>query len=155
MPKRGAYGGAALAVLLLANACAAAEVRMEAPQPDEATAALCRDLVDRLPERLFGQEQVPVRPESDFMAAWGDPPAALRCGVERPLALRPDSVLEEVNGVAWLPQPEDEPVLYTAVGREAYVELTVPPAYGAPAPGLVAISDLVGETVPALPEGRL
>ncbi|MFD0801780.1 DUF3515 domain-containing protein, partial [Streptomonospora algeriensis] len=119
---------------------------------DAAAEDACRALVERSPERLFGQERVEVRPETPYAAAWGDPPIALRCGVGRPAELRPDSELMVVDEVAWLPEP---PGVYTAVGREAYVEVVVPPSYGAPAEGLVEISDLVFREIPELPSGEL
>ncbi|MFC7742285.1 DUF3515 family protein [Nocardiopsis composta] len=75
--------------------------------------------------------------------------------MERPESYRPDSELTVVNGVAWLPEPADRPTTYTALGREAYVEVTVPPSYSPPAEALVAVGDAVADTVPALPDGEL
>ncbi|NYH53656.1 hypothetical protein HNR06_003245 [Nocardiopsis arvandica] len=153
--RRYAYAGAVMAVALAATGCGAQTVRIDPPETDTATAGTCADLVAALPDTLLDAERARVRPESDLTAAWGDPPIGLRCGVARPAALAPDSYVEEVNGVTWLPQPQDAPTLYTAVGREAYVELTVPSAHGSPAAALSTVSDLVTEHVPPLPEGRL
>ncbi|MFD6953012.1 hypothetical protein A6A08_13200 [Nocardiopsis sp. TSRI0078] len=155
MLRRYAYAGAVMAVTLAAAGCGAQTVRMEPPETDAATAEVCADLVSALPDTLLDAERARVRPESDLTAAWGDPAIGLRCGVPRPVALKPDSYVEEVNGVTWLPQPQDAPTLYTAVGREAYVELTVPSAHGAPAAALSTVSDLIAEHVPPLPDGRL
>jgi len=149
------FAGAGLAVALVATGCGAQTVRMDPPEADEATARTCAGLVGSLPDTLLDAERAQVRPESELTAAWGDPAIGLRCGVPRPVALAPDSLLQEVNGVAWLPQPEDAPTLYTAVGHEAYVELSVPPAHGAPAGALSTVSDLVAEHVPSLPGGEL
>ncbi|MFC7327836.1 DUF3515 domain-containing protein [Marinactinospora rubrisoli] len=152
--RRAAAGGA-LAVLFLLAGCAAGEVEVPAPAPQGRAADLCRTLVDQVPGTLFGQERIPVRPESEFVAAWGSPTIALRCGVPRPEGLRPDSQLTVVNEISWLPQPADRPNLYTAVGREAYVELSIPPSYTPPAEALVAIGGLIGREIPALPAGEL
>ncbi|MEU3019685.1 MULTISPECIES: DUF3515 domain-containing protein [unclassified Nocardiopsis] len=143
MPKR--YFGAALAVVLVTAGCGGQTVQMQPPETDGVTTEACAALVADLPDTLLDARRATVQPESQVMAAWGDPPIGLRCGVPRPSSLEMDSVLEEVNGVAWLPQPEDAPTMYTAVEREAYVELTVPPSYGAPAPALSTLSDLIAE----------
>src|SRR5699024_6135789 len=90
-----------------------------------------------------------------ILAAWGDPPIGLRCGVPQPSELSAYSYLSQVNGVDWLPQPEDEPTMYTAVGRAAYVEVQVPPSYGPPAAALSTVSELIDEHVPPLPDGML
>ncbi|RCV54036.1 DUF3515 domain-containing protein [Marinitenerispora sediminis] len=152
--RRAAAGGT-LAVAVLLAGCAAGEVEVPAPAPQGRAADLCRTLVDQAPDTLFGQERVAVRPDSEFVAAWGSPTIALRCGVPRPEGLRADSELTVVNEIAWLPQPADRPNLYTAVGREAYVEMSIPPSYTPPAEALVAVGDLIAREVPALPAGEL
>ncbi|MGW5880175.1 DUF3515 domain-containing protein [Nocardiopsis terrae] len=143
MRKR--YFGAALAVALVTAGCGERTVRVQPPEPDERTAEVCAALVADLPDTLLDAERASVRPDSELTAAWGDPPIGLRCGVPRPASLQMDSVLQEVNGVAWFSPPEDAPSLYTVVEREAYVELTVPPSYGPPAAALAAVSELVDE----------
>jgi hypothetical protein len=128
---------------------------MEPPQSDGTTDEVCAALVADLPDTLLGAERADITPESEVMAAWGDPPIGVRCGVPRPPALTVDSLLEEVDGVPWLPQPQDEPTLFTAVGHTAYVELSVPPSYGPPAAALTTLSALVDEHIPPLPDGEL
>ncbi len=140
-------------VLALVSGCGA--VRMEPPEPDARTAELCRAMMARLPEALYEQERVAVVPDSELVAAWGSPTIAVRCGVERPAGLRPDSQLLSVNDIAWLPEPADSPTLFTAVGREAYVELTLPATYTPSGVALTVLSDLVAEEIPALPPGKL
>ncbi len=143
MHKR--YFGAVLAAVLVTAGCGNQTVQMQPPETDGQTTEACAALVADLPDTLLDADRATVQPESEVMAAWGDPPIGLRCGVDRPSSLEIDSVLEEVNGVAWLPQQGDPPTMYTAVEREAYVELTVPPSYGAPAEALVQLSDLINE----------
>lgn len=144
-----------LLALAAATGCGAQTVRMDPPLPDAAAEDMCAALVADLPDTLLGAERVDVRPASDLTAAWGDPAIGLRCGVVRPVALTRDSLLEEVNGVPWLPEPADAPTVFTAVGHEAYVELLIPPSYGPPAAALTAVSDLVSEHLPPLPDGEL
>ncbi|MFC4560296.1 DUF3515 domain-containing protein [Nocardiopsis mangrovi] len=146
--------GATVAGLALVSGCSGT-VEVPVPDPQGAAAEQCRALVEGAPDELFGEARATVEPESPYTAAWGDPPIALRCGVERPAGLLPDSELMVVDDIAWLPQPPDRPTLYTAVGREAYVEMTVPPSYGPPAEALVAVSALIADGVPALPGGEL
>jgi hypothetical protein len=153
--SRFACAGVVAALALVATGCGAQTVRMQPPEADAATAEVCADLVAALPDTLLGAERARVRPDSELTAAWGDPPIGLRCGVERPVTLTSTSYLQEVNGVPWLPQPEDAPTMYTAIGHEAYVELSVPAAHGAPAAALSTVSDLIVEHVPALAEGEL
>jgi Protein of unknown function (DUF3515) len=62
-----------------------------------------------------------------------------------------------VNGISWFPEPAGSASRsrFTAVGREAYVEVTVP-GRDEPAAGvLVAISNAIGRAVPAKPGGRI
>ncbi|WP_017556814.1 DUF3515 domain-containing protein [Nocardiopsis baichengensis] len=151
--RKGAAGAAATGLVLLAG-CTGGGVDMPVPEPDAETAELCEGLAERLPETLFGQERTQAQADSPLVAAWGDPVIALRCGVPRPDAYRPDSELMVVDEVAWLPEPQDEPTMYTAMAREAYVELSVPASYGAPAQGLVAISEAISAEIPALPPGE-
>ncbi|MBR8740520.1 DUF3515 domain-containing protein [Nocardiopsis sp. MG754419] len=138
------YWGAAAVVVLLAAGCGQT-VQMQPFEAQPNTAEPCADLVADLPDTLLGADRATIRPESDVMAAWGDPPIGLRCGVPRPAGLEIDSLLQEVGEVLWLPQPEDAPTMFVAVQREAYVELTIPTSYGAPAGALSEVSELVAE----------
>ncbi len=136
--------------------CTAADAEVPVPSPEGQAAEVCRTLVGNAPDTMFGESRISTDPESDYVAAWGDPVIALRCGVERPDALQSDSELTVVNDIAWFPEPVDEaPNLFTAVGRVAYVELTVPPTYGAPAEGLVDLSEQVAEDIPESADGEL
>lgn len=123
------------------------------PSPDAASQRLCAGL--RLPERVLGQSRRDTSPRSPLTAAWGSPAIALRCGVPRPAAMRPESQLVTINGVNWFPQPADRPVTFTAVGRQAYVEVTVPPKYDPAGDVLIEIGEAIKATVPEKPEGQL
>ncbi len=138
------YFGVACVVALLTAGCGQT-VQMQPFEAEPNTAEPCAALVAALPDTLLGADRATLQPESEVMAAWGDPPIGLRCGVPRPSGLEMDSVLMEVGEVAWLPQPEDAPTVFTAVQREAYVELSVPTSYGAPAAALSEVSELIAE----------
>lgn len=139
---------AALVVLGTAAGCAS-EVQVEPPSASASAARLCGALHDRLPAKLHGDERRTVTPESKLTAAWGDPALALRCGVPRPAALRPTSNLAEINGLSWLPQPEGTPTTFTLLGRQAYVEVTVPRTVKLPGE---VLSELTPELKAALPK---
>jgi hypothetical protein len=138
------------AVALLLTGCAAGSVQVPLPSPDAATARLCAGL--RLPQRLQGHSLRATAPASPLVRAWGSPAIALRCGVGRPASLLPTSELVTVSGIPWFAQPEDRPVTFTALGRRAYVEVTVPPAYTENSPPGDVLLDLTGAIKAAIPE---
>jgi hypothetical protein len=157
--------GASAALVLLAGCGAggsgsggagAAATRLVPPSPPPAVRAYCAALARELPSRLGGLARRAVVPSSPLTAAWGNPPIVLRCGVPFPAALAPTAVLTVVNGVAWFPQPAGSatPSRFTAVGREAYVDLGVPARYAPAGPLLVTISNAIAAAVPAKPGGR-
>lgn len=141
------YLGTAGAVVLLTAGCGQT-VQMQPFEAQANTEEPCAALVADLPDTLLGADRATIRPESNVMAAWGDPPIGLRCGVPRPSGLERDSTLtdigeEEGEIVSWLAQPEDAPTMFIAVHREAYVELSVPSSYGNPAAALSQVSELI------------
>lgn len=151
-------GGRALAVALAAltvtTACAA-DVQVEPPRPDATAASLCGTLHKALPKRLHGDDARTTTPESDLTAVWGDPAIALRCGVPRPAALRPDSQLAQIDGLSWLPQPEGMPTRFTLLGRGAYVEMTVPRTVKLPGEVLSELTPELKAALPARKDGTL
>ncbi|MFC0041259.1 DUF3515 domain-containing protein [Actinomadura rayongensis] len=145
-----------LAVPLLATTlagCGAGAVAVPVPAADATTTRLCEGL--RLPERVHGEKLRGTSPASPLTAAWGSPAIALRCGVPLPAGLRPTSQLQDINGLSWFGVPADRPVTWTAVGRQAYVEVTVPPKYAPPGDVLIELGEAIAATIPAKPEGRL
>ncbi len=134
-----------------------AAVALVPPRPAPAVTARCAALVRTLPARLQGRPRRAVRPSSSLTAAWGNPPIALRCGVPLPAALTPTTELTVVNGVSWFPQPPGSatPTRFTEVGREGYVELTIPGRYAPAGPILVAISNALAPVIAAKPDGRI
>ncbi|GAA2092843.1 DUF3515 domain-containing protein [Actinomadura alba] len=142
----------ALSPALLAGGCAGGAVQVPVPRPDAATARVCEGL--RLPAELHGQSRRSTAPKSPLITAWGSPAIAVRCGVARPSAMVPTSQLLTINGVDWFGQPMDRPTTFTAVGRQAYVEVTVPAAYE---PAAEVLNELTGviKTLRPKPDGEL
>ena len=158
-----AVAAGAVACLLLAG-CASggaghgdAAVRLVAPSPAPDASRYCAALARTLPARLDGHRRRAVSPGSALTAAWGKPPIELRCGVRLPAALTPTAELTVVNGVSWFPQPPGAatPTRFTEVGREAYVELTIPASYAPAGPILVAVSNALAPVIPAKASGQI
>ncbi|WP_029432881.1 DUF3515 domain-containing protein [Blastococcus sp. URHD0036] len=120
------------------------EVPVPAPTPE--TDAACPRFMTDLPVELAGQRSRPVRSDTPYAYAWGEPAIVLRCGVERPAAFVLDSQVFDINGVTWFVDDSDpDHVLYTAVDRPVYVELSVPPTVNS---GPVAtLSPLISATM--------
>jgi hypothetical protein len=125
------------------------------PTPSPQAATLCRALHKDLPKTVNGLKRRTAEPASEFTAVWGDPAVRLRCGVARPKALKvddehynPKSISAEVNGVAWLPQKQQDGYRFTTVLRKAFVEVTVPKKYAPEVNPLVDFADTVKRTVP-------
>ncbi|GGQ03217.1 DUF3515 domain-containing protein [Streptosporangium pseudovulgare] len=115
---------AACACALLALAGCGGPVQVEPPAPQGQAAAGCRALGGRLPAELDGAERTESEPASPYVAVWGGGEIALRCGVPRPPSMSATAEVPEIDGVAWFSDPA-RPLLFTAIGREAYVEVTV------------------------------
>ena len=146
---------AAGSLLTLVIACGAGAVEVPVPSPGAAAVRQCRTLRDRLPGKLHDLSRRTTSPASDLVTAWGSPAIALRCGVTPPAALHPTSELAVINGISWLPVPPDRPVTFTAVGREAYVEVTVPEKYAPPGDVLIELAGPIKASIPANSDGSL
>lgn len=106
----------------------------------------CIGLLGDLPPTVAGQKRREVA--DDVAGAWGDPPIVLRCGVEKPEALRPNSPCHEVNGVGWLAEKQSDGWLFTTIGREHYVSLEVPSDYRPESDALADVADVVARHLP-------
>ena len=60
------------------------------------------------------------------VAAWGDPPVVLRCGIPTPAELTCSAPVQVVDGVTWLPLTGQGATTYLVVDRSVRVALTVP-----------------------------
>ena len=130
-----------------------------------ATTAACTTLMAALPDPLG---QLPRRqldhgsdPQLTGVAAWGEPAAILRCGVPTPTELTCSALVQEVDGVAWLPLSGTGATTYLVVDRPVRVALTMPE--GAGTGPWQELSKIIGATltkreicidgVPVPPEG--
>ncbi|MFD2079770.1 Protein of unknown function [Actinopolymorpha cephalotaxi] len=139
----------ALAALgVFAAGCGEPTVRVEPPHPTGAAEAACRRLFAALPAQVLGESARVVQPASANAAAWGDPPILLRCGVHRPAKLRTSSDCLAIDHVGWFSERATRGYIFTTIGRDAYVELSVPSAYQPPSNALVDVAAAVRQAVP-------
>lgn len=117
------------------------------PLPEGAGAYTCASFKSKLPDEVVSQTVTATDPRSSFVSAWGDPAIVVRCGVPTPSALEPTSQLVTIDGVDWLPEQLEQGVLFTTVGRELNVEVSVPNAYAPEADALVDISGAVAQGI--------
>lgn len=120
------------------------------PTPHGDVEAACRALAAKLPKRVSDEDRRTVNPESEFTAAWGNPPITMRCGVTKPRAYTPTAQLFQVDAVAWLPVPQDaaNPTTFYAVERTAYVEVVVPKEQAPASDTLVDLGHVIAKTDP-------
>ena len=120
---------------------------LEVPPVTPEADATCPTLMEELPLELVGEPSRRVQSDSPFAYAWGDPPVALVCGVDRPDGFAPDSALYQINGVFWFVDDSDpDTTVWTAVDRPVYVELQVPATIDS-APATV-LSTTIAEVLP-------
>ncbi|WP_293773366.1 DUF3515 domain-containing protein [Sporichthya sp.] len=122
-----------------------------APVSTADVGAICARVEPALPEQVDNTPRRDTTPRTDRTAAWGDPPVVMRCGVERPTALRATSQLNTVNGIDWLVEERDGGHVFTTVGRAAYVEVTVPAGHDPQVGPLVDLAPAM-QFVPPRPE---
>ena len=130
-------------------------ITVAAPSPISGIDAPCTKVLAQLPITLDSLPGRPARSTSTYVAAWGEPPIVLRCGVARPTALVPGSSdqifsanADTPGGVYWLPLKTKTATVWTTVDRAVYVEVTVPSAY--PTPPLNVLGTAIAKALPAV-----
>jgi hypothetical protein len=134
--------------------CAPGPVEVPPPAPDPRAAAACTRLHAALPDVLDGLSRRGTSPASELTEAWGSPAVVLRCGVPTPRELRPTSQLFTADGVDWLPVEGEHAWTFTATGRIALVEVTVPKDHDPAVGPLVDLAPAVSEALPPLSAGQ-
>ena len=116
-----------------------------------ADSAACKSLMSRLPARLAGSVRRTIAGSVPGVAAWGDPPIVLRCGLETPEELTCSSALTQVNGVSWLQLTAAGlgESTYLAADRSVRIAITVSDSAGTGP--IQQISDVVSAALPVRP----
>jgi hypothetical protein len=110
--------------------------------------ATCPALMSALPLELAGERSRPVKSNSPFAYAWGDPPVVLICGVDRPAGFVATSGLIQIDEVLWYVDDSDpDTVVWTAVDRPVYVQLSIPSSLDSAS--ATELSDIIAKVLPA------
>ena len=120
-------------------------------------AAACTKVLTLLPVQLnkLAPRAVHTTPDTPFVVAWGDPAVILRCGVARPVSLKPGSSAQyfqngnAANGPFFDVTKGKDGNVFTTVDRAAYVSITVPSAYQG-ATQVPPLSDAIAKALPAV-----
>jgi hypothetical protein len=110
------------------------------PQPGSTTAG-CAALDAALPDQLDGHPRRTMVVPEPGVAAWGDPPVVMRCGISDPDELTCSAELTVYNGVSWLSLTGPGSTTYIAVDRASRVALTLDDSVGVGA--VQALSDVI------------
>ena len=110
--------------------------------------AACPALMSALPLELAGEKSRPVKSNSPFAYAWGDPPVVLICGVDRPAGFVATSGLIQIDAVQWYVDDSDpDTVVWTTVDRSVYVQLSIPSSLDSAS--ATELSDIIAKVLPA------
>lgn len=143
--------GSLAAGLLAGCAFGAVEVAGHGIAPGAQRA--CAALVEALPEVVDDAVRRDVEPAQPGLAAWGQPPIILRCGVEQPAGLDPTMAVLEVGGVGWRSLGGDGGTFFYLDGADVEVEVAIPDDYAPEAQVLLDLADAVRASVPGISEG--
>lgn len=116
-------------------------------------ARVCADLVTGLPEVVDDAVRREIDPPQPGVAAWGQPPIILRCGVPEPTGLDPTSAVLDVSGVGWRALDGEGGTFFYSDDRAVVVEVAVPDDYAPEAQVLVDLADAVLGSVPGVSAG--
>ena len=122
-------------------------VQVPAPALAEPTASVCRALVAKLPDTVNGSSRRPVTAGGEQNAAYGDPPIVLSCGTARP-TIPQDAQLFRLDNVCWWPEQRADGAVWTTVGREVPVRVTVPKANEGPSQWVIDFVPAIASAVP-------
>lgn len=111
---------------------------------------VCRALLARLPQTVRDMPQRPVTAGAEQIAAYGEPPVILGCGVA-PISRDPSVMPYVVSGVCWYPQQIAGGTLLTTIDREVPVELRVPSQQAEPLQWAAEFAATITVTVPTVP----
>jgi hypothetical protein len=101
--------------------------------------SVCSRLASQLPNKVDDLHRRRTTPLAAGVAAWGDPPVILRCGVGLPAGLTATSVLSTVDDVDWFTDEQATRRVWTTFSRAANVEVSVPNSHS---PGVGPVVDL-------------
>jgi hypothetical protein len=121
-------------------------VEMAAPSLTDREELVCRALLSQLPAVVAGLAQRPVTTGPEQNTAYGEPPVTVACGGPPP-AYEPTDLLNPWQGVCWHAAETPDGSVWTVLGREVPVRVSVPTAYDGPFQLVLEFSRPVAETI--------
>jgi hypothetical protein len=121
-------------------------VEVTAPPLAAPAAQTCRALLAKLPDHLGNLRRRPVSAGPEQNAAYGDPPLLVACGARGPV-VPPGAQYLEVNGICWYANPGSDAAVWSLVGRDVSLTVTMPAAYTGE--NLVDLAAPIAQTLPA------
>jgi len=113
----------------------------------------CDELMGALPDVVDDAVRRDVEPAQPGVAAWGQPPIILRCGVGEPTGLDPTLAVLDVSGVGWRSLDGEGGTFFYTDDRVAVVEVAIPNDYAPEAEVLVDLAQAVDSTIATLSAG--
>jgi hypothetical protein len=111
-----------------------------------ATSAGCAALDAALPATVDGHARRALVAAEPGVAAWGEPPVVLRCGIGDPEELTCSSALTVINGVSWLELSDSGTTTYIAVDRSVRLAVSLDDSVGIGA--IQALANTIGDVLP-------
>lgn len=123
------------------------------PAPLSASSqAACGPLVEHLPEKIRSAVRRPVTDGARQLAAYGEPPFVLDCGVPK-VTVEMSDIVMGLSGVCWHSAPgTGGATVWTTVDRTVAVRVTMPSSYELQAQWVVGFSPAVAENIPRTSE---
>lgn len=116
--------------------------------PVDSPPASCAAVLNALPATVDGQARRTVtEPARASARAWGDPAIVARCGVARPVSYTPTGDCLVIDDIEWYVEPATGGTIFTIVGGDPRVEVSVPTAYTPPSDVLVDVGTALGTRV--------
>jgi hypothetical protein len=110
--------------------------------------AACTAVLAALPATLDGHQRRDVtEPARSSARAWGDPAIVVRCGVDRPASYTPTGDCLVIDDIEWYVEPATGGTIFTVVGADPRVEVSVPAAYSPPSDVLVDVGNAIAATI--------
>jgi len=116
--------------------------------PVDSPPGSCAGVLAALPATVDGHDRRALtKPARASARAWGDPAIVLRCGVARPAGYKPTGDCLVIDDIEWYVEPATGGTIFTVVGADPRIEVSVPTAYTPPSDVLVDVGNAIAATI--------